>query len=101
MQAVSAVDAAYKAADALINSDILELKAQNSELSQSIAALDYSYRAADEGLQQATLYSTSGMLLGHHEAENGTIQISGLTRGVYILHVTASGNNTTHKIVIR
>ena len=67
----------------------------------SIAQQGEALHISAEGLQQATLYSTSGMLLGHHEAENGTIQISGLTRGVYILHVTASGNNTTHKIVIR
>lgn len=47
---LAAVDNAYKTADALINSDIAELKAQDSKLAQSIAALDSAYKAADEAL---------------------------------------------------
>ena len=49
---VSAMNSAYRAADALINSDIAGLKAQDSALAQSIAALDSAYQAADEALWQ-------------------------------------------------
>lgn len=50
---LAAVDSAYKAADALLNSDIDALKAQDGELAESIASLDTAYQAADAKLQEA------------------------------------------------
>lgn len=67
----------------------------------SIAQVGETVHLSAEGLQQAALYTTAGMPLGQYTAENGTIQIAGLARGVYILQVTASGHRSTHKIVVR
>lgn len=54
-----------------------------------------------EELQQATLYSTSGLCIGQYTAENGSIETPELARGIYLLHVTHAGNHTTHKVVVR
>ena len=50
---INALDTAYKAADALINSDISALKETDSGIKASITALDTSYKAADNALQNA------------------------------------------------
>ena len=50
---LAALDTAYKAADALINSDIAALESANEELKQSIAELQSAYKAADTNLQNA------------------------------------------------
>lgn len=50
---LSAVETAYKAADAFINSEITALKKKDTELSNSILALDNAYKIADAQLQQA------------------------------------------------
>lgn len=47
---VAALEDAYKAADAIINSSIEGLRAQDGALAQSIAALDVAYKAADKAL---------------------------------------------------
>lgn len=54
-----------------------------------------------EGLQQVSLYSTSGILLGQYAAENGSTQIANLTGGIYILQVTTTTHNSTHKVIVR
>ncbi len=50
---INALDTAYKAADALINSDISALKEADSDIKASITALDTAYKAADNALQNA------------------------------------------------
>ena len=50
---IAALDTAYKAADALINSDISALKEADSDIKASMTALDTAYKAADNALQNA------------------------------------------------
>lgn len=50
---LKAVEDAYKEADAIIDGDIAELTEKDTELGNSISALDASYKAADLALQQA------------------------------------------------
>ena len=55
-KAIADLDAAYQAADALINSEIADLKRQDEAIRTSIAALESAYKAADavllSGLEQ-------------------------------------------------
>ena len=50
---LTALNAAYKAADTLINSDIAALREADTEIEASISALDIAYKAADVALQNA------------------------------------------------
>ena len=71
---LAAVDAAYKAADALLDSDIGALTEKDGELAQSIAALDAAYKAADE-----ILWASIRQLQGNLDAieqENGQISLT-------------------------
>ncbi|OUN72802.1 choice-of-anchor J domain-containing protein [Barnesiella sp. An55] len=54
-----------------------------------------------DGLQQVSLYTTSGIQMGQYAAENGLVQISHLARGIYILQATTATGNSTHKVIVR
>ncbi len=50
---LSAMSDAYKAADAIIHSDIADLQERDNTFAKNLAVLDYSYKAADHALQVA------------------------------------------------
>lgn len=49
--AITNLDNAYKAADALLNSEIAALKAEDIEINNALTALDTAYKAADAALE--------------------------------------------------